>query len=269
MAKTLFLALATSSLLLINTVAQQQAPSPELPDLPSLNPLTPLPDSGIVPAAPTVPTPTPSPLPASAPPTREQIQAAEADRNWAVEAVKAKQEEAAARAAEASATVPPVPGLEQDPLATALDPLADLREQTPSPTARPGQLGTFQPAIGGVGSEQTTTTATTQPTAQPAANPLTSTPSAPVRPIVGPPPTPEMTLPTHGRSQPPGPNIVKLSSDPNFIPEGYVDPLGRLEQEQAAAAATRPNPNSRPETVRPTYRDIRQRIPNPSDPPRF
>ncbi|GAB4247654.1 MAG: hypothetical protein OHK005_13920 [Candidatus Methylacidiphilales bacterium] len=263
---------ALFSFLAMAAYAQEQAPPPDLLELPSINPVVPMPDTGLVPATPPVPSSTPSPIPTGRQPTPEQLKAAEEDRNWAVNALKAKQEEAAARAAESPSPAAPLPGFDnQDALTRALDPLADLREgATPNPTT-PGQLAPFQPVLPPPETPSTTEAGAPQVHQAPLINPLTSTPSGPVRPLVGPPPTPEMTLPTQGRSQPPGPNAVKLSSDPNFMPEGYVDPLTRLEQERAAAQQwTAQNlANTQPEVRRPTYRDLRQRIPDPTDRPPF
>lgn len=270
----LFFPLATA-LLITASAHSQESPPPSLPDLselPTLMPSQPGPDSTLVPATPSDPTPTrpPAPSPASTRPSPEQLQAAQAERNWAVEAVKAKQEEAARAAAEAESVPAILPGQTADELTRALDPLTDLRESAEQPRSTSGELGNFQPVIGT--SPGRTEPATTQNPVAPSANPLTSTPSAPVRPLIGPPPTPEMTLPTHGRSQPPNPNTVKLSSDPNFLPEGFADPLTRWEEEQAAAqarAAQTTQTLRTDEPRRPTYQELRRRIPDPTDRPRF
>lgn len=258
-------------LLTLAAYAQEQTPPPEFTDLPNIHPVLPVPETALVPATPPLPIPAPPPPPAQPPPNPEQLKEAEAERNWAVNALKAKQEDAA-RASESSQQATPLPGFEnQDELARALDPLTDLRTSTSSDRTTPGQLGTFQPVLSPPTSVTNPEAVVPEVNPSAMANPLTTTPSGPVRPLVGPPPTPEMTLPSHGRSQPPTPNTVKLSSDPNFIPEGYVDPLTRLQQEQAAASqrTTQALANSRPEPRRPTYRDLRQRIPDPTDRPPF
>jgi hypothetical protein len=260
-------------------VAQENAPQPSdppsFPELPSMD----APPPALLPEVQSTPSfnlPSAS-QPAIRQPTPSQadIDAAKAEQDWMVNALKAKKAEASEKQNNdlvRSQMTNTEPG---QAMPNNLDPLVELRMNEPEPasTRVPGSFQPFEPTIPIPPSAVTPSGLPAQNPGDPiTVNPLTSAPSGPIQPLLGPPRVSDLSTPTQASiSGPaaPGSNLRKLSSDPNFIPEGYNDPFA-LPEAGANTAQTpspypQPLPNAAPPMPRPTYRDLRKTIPDPTD----
>lgn len=255
--------------------AQSEVKLPELPapaGPEAVMPVLPAPSSTYDPI-PKIQAPAVDPAPPQRQMTEEEIQKLKEQENWLVEGMKKKQEEAALLAKKSS----------------DLNSKKDLEPAKPKEsTFQPGELSTFKPVVAdsslaslnlnpdpkGNKKKATDLNSLALPDIPSAgSNPLSSTNTSPVvQPILGPsrqPANPNVATLNPGLGVTPLPEtgIKKISSNTNFIPEGYADSWTKQQQSPYSTLNPQANkPIPPPATVvpRPTFKDLANTIPDPT-----
>jgi len=275
--------LAVAVLTAFSTLRASAQSDAKLPELPT--------PAGQEPTMPAIPAPTstynaepdkssatPTPVPPPRPMTEEEIARLKQDENWLVEGMKKKQEEDAARQEK----------LKQEEPAKK----NDANENT----VLPGELSGFKPVLSGssLASLNQSPNAEQNPNATkknnslvlPGAlpnansttgtNPLKSTNTGTIQPILGPNRQTGMSEnvanlnPGLGIAPLPQTGVKKLSSNTNFVPEGYADSWTKQQQQSSnpyknlAPQAQKPVAPVPPAAPRPTFRDLTNTIPDPT-----
>jgi|GEM_PF-4678724 len=237
--------------------AGSQAPTPNLPA--STSPYDPIPQA----FAPSIP---------QRPISQEETERLKKDENWLVEGMLKKQEEDAAAAA-----------LQKKSLE-----LKSKEIESNQPAFKPGDMAGFKPVLpnsslsslsmndkDSTNSKANKKKISDQNTFTPdgiggGSNPLTTSSAGIVQPILGP---RRQILNENVNSLNPGlgikalpeTGIRKLSANTNFVPEGYADSSSQQQSPYQTTAPQAPKPLPPATlTTRPTFKDLKNTIPDPT-----
>lgn len=254
--------------------AQTEAKLPELPapaGPEAVMPVLPAPSSTYdsIPGS-TLPAVTPAPPQRQM--TAEEIQKLKDQENWLVEGMKKKQEEEAALLAKKSSELSSKKEMEA--------------KQPKESTFQPGELAGFKPVVtdsslASLNLNQDSGNKKKIPNLNDlslanvpssGSNPLSTPTSGVVQPILGPsrqPANANVAALNPGLGIAPLPNtgIKKISSNTNFVPEGYADSWTKQQQspyQTVTPQANKPIPPPPVVVPRPTFKDLANTIPDPT-----